>query len=171
MTGSCTPPVSPPATGRATYVAFLKDEIAAQDARKASFESKGIAVITTSGTLVTLLFALAALSTKHEATFDLPKDARHWLVWALVFFFAAAVAALVTNVPGWYQSVDVADVKPLLEGGDTEEEALEAVGLVQVAVVASAEKWNNRKGYVLLLAMALEVVAVGCVALAVSKIL
>jgi hypothetical protein len=165
------PPPSPPATGRATYVAFLKDEIAAQDARKASFETKGIAVITTSGTLVTLLFALAALSTKRAQTFDLPSGARTWLVWALIFFFAAAVAALITNLPMWYQSANTNQVKPLIEKADTEEEALRNVGLVRVAVVKSAERWNNIKGYVLLAAMVLEVVAVGFVALAVNVIL
>jgi uncharacterized integral membrane protein len=165
------PPAPSPATGRATYVEFLKEEIAAQAARKASFEAKGIAVITTSGTLVTLLFALAALSTKRAQTFELPKGARDWLFLALILFFAAAVAALVTNAPMWYQSANTNEVKPLIETADTEEEALANVGLVRVAVVDSAEKWNNIKGYVLLGAMVLEVLAVGCVALAVNVIL
>jgi hypothetical protein len=40
---------------------YLKDELARQDARQSSFEQRGIAVVTTAGTLVTLLFGLAAL--------------------------------------------------------------------------------------------------------------
>ncbi|HEX8117309.1 MAG TPA: hypothetical protein VF521_08555, partial [Pyrinomonadaceae bacterium] len=50
-------------SGYAAYGDFIKDELEAQDKRKASFEQRGLAVITTSGALVTLLFALAALST------------------------------------------------------------------------------------------------------------
>ena len=43
-------------------------------------------MITTSGALATLLFALAALSTKESDTFELPVVARDWLLGALVMF-------------------------------------------------------------------------------------
>src|SRR6266540_1704964 len=46
--------------GYVAYGDFVKDELDAQDKRKSSFEQRGLAVITTSGALVTLLFALAA---------------------------------------------------------------------------------------------------------------
>ena len=72
-----------PPSGTGAYGALLRDEIAAQDQRKASFEQRGLAVIITSGTLVTLLFALAALSTKEKATFILPGAAQDWLTAAL----------------------------------------------------------------------------------------
>lgn len=54
--------------GLVVYGEFIKDELEVQDKRKASFEQRGLAVITTSGVLVTLLFALAALSTKSAAS-------------------------------------------------------------------------------------------------------
>lgn len=56
-------PAPPVSQGTSVYSDFLAGELAAQDARKASFEQRGIAVVTTAGTLVTLLFGLAALST------------------------------------------------------------------------------------------------------------
>lgn len=100
-----------PSSGFQTYGEFAKDELAAQDQRKASFEQRGLAVITTSGALVTLLFALAALSTKESQTFVLPDRARGWLEAALVSFFFAAVAALITNVPLGYEAVEADEIK------------------------------------------------------------
>lgn len=81
-------------SGTSDYGDFIKDELDVQDQRKASFEQRGLAVITTSGVLVTLLFALAALSTKRATTFVLPHAARTWLFVALVLFFLSALAAL-----------------------------------------------------------------------------
>ena len=52
------------------YGQFIKEELAAQDARKV-LEQRAVAVITTSGTLATLLLGLAALSTKASSTFVL----------------------------------------------------------------------------------------------------
>jgi hypothetical protein len=162
---------SPPASGIGTYGAFLKDEIAAQDQRKTSFEQRGLAVVTTSGTLVTLLFALAALSTKQQATFVLPDDAQTWLLRAVVFFFVAAVAALVTNVPLSYGAPTPESIKRLLKETSTEDEAEKEVALARVEMLKSAKTSNSFKGWVLVGAMALEVVALGCVAFAVSYVI
>ena len=49
-------------SGYTVYGEFVKDELEAQDKRKASFEQRGLAVITTSGTLVTLLLARRAVN-------------------------------------------------------------------------------------------------------------
>jgi hypothetical protein len=162
---------APPPSGVGSYGAFLKDQIATQEQRKASFEQRGLAVITTSGTLVTLLFALAALSTKEQATFVLPNRAEPWLGAALVLFFGAALAALITNLPLWYQSANPDDIKGLVERTTTQEEADKDVALARVAELKSAKTMNSIKGWVLVLALALEVSALGCVAKAVSFII
>ena len=47
--------------GRAIYSDYIKEQLDAQEARKISLEQRGLAVITTSGVLVTLLFGLTAL--------------------------------------------------------------------------------------------------------------
>lgn len=49
--------------GSSIYAAYVNEQLAAQDSRKTSIEQRGIAVITTSGTLVSLLFGLVAVLT------------------------------------------------------------------------------------------------------------
>src|SRR5204863_5652630 len=61
--------------GSSVLLDYLNDQLARQDARKVSLEQRALAVITTSGALVTLLFGLAALSSKRAATFTLPGSA------------------------------------------------------------------------------------------------
>src|SRR4051794_38201016 len=104
----------PGITGFGVYGEFIKDELDVQDKRKASFEQRGLAVITTSGTLVTLLFALAALSTKEADTFSLPHGAKVWLLIALGFFFVSALFALLTNAPLVYQAVTAEKIRERL---------------------------------------------------------
>jgi hypothetical protein len=160
-------------TGYAAYGEFVKDELAAQDARKASFEQRGQTVITTAGTLVTLLFALAALSTKQTATFTLPDAARTWLLVGLALFFASAIAALVTNAPLVYQVVPVAKIQERLNRtpSPTADRAAKAIALTRLDALTSAKSQNTIKGWALAIALGLEALAVGCVAIAVSKIL
>lgn len=122
---------------------------------------------------VTLLFALAALSTKDQPTFELPADARTWLSRALVLFFLAAVAALLTNVPLRYQTAEPVDIRNAVESKPTpsQDEAEMDLALVRVAVLTSARTKNTLKGWILVVAMALEVLALGCVARAMSSII
>ena len=164
---------APEESGLATYGAFLKDEIAAQDARKTSFEARGLAVITTSGTLVTLLFALAALSTKRQATFVLPASAQGWLEDALALFFFAALLALATNVPLRYEAAKPDDIEKLLaeEPASAKEAAERDVAYARVSQLRSAKYKNSAKGWLLVFAMFFEVLAIGCVARAVSYII
>jgi len=138
-----------------------------------SFEQRGQTVITTAGTLVTLLFALAALSTKQAATFTLPNTARTWLLVGLALFFASAVAALVTNAPLVYQVVPVEKVRERLnrDTPPTADRAAKAIALTRLEALSSAKTQNTIKGWALAVALALEALAVGCVAVAVAKIL
>jgi hypothetical protein len=160
---------TPDQTGYAVYGAFLDAELKAQDARKASFEQRGLAVVTTSGVLVTLLFALAGLSTEAKQTFALPQNARAWLAAALVAFILAAAAALATNLPLSYQAVEADDVKgrlkesPVRSGPMVEKD----VALTRVKALASAKRKNGFKGWLLFAAILLEVVAVTLLGVAV----
>lgn len=160
-------------TGYAAYGEFVKGELAAQDARKASFEQRGQTVITTAGTLVTLLFALAALSTKDAPTFALPDAARTWLLVGLGLFFASALAALFTNAPLTYQVVPVEKVRKRLnrKTPPAADRAVKSIALTRLDALASAKTQNTIKGWALAVALGLEALAVGCVAIAVAKIL
>jgi hypothetical protein len=154
--------------GRTVYAEYIKDQLEAQEARKASLEQRGLAVITTSGALVTLLFGLTALTTKRAQTFDIPHLAASFLVVALVFFVLAAVSALVTNVPRSYQGVTVDSLRSAVKSrwDDTEEVASRKVALTQLDVLAAAKKVNTEKGYALITGMVLEIFAVALVGVA-----
>jgi hypothetical protein len=159
--------------GYAAYGDFIKDELDVQDKRKASFEQRGVAVITTSGTLVTLLFALAALSTKHDATFTLPASARTWLFIALPLFFVSALAALLSNAPLLYQAVPAPKIRDRLREKPPRdaEAAAKDVAFSRLDALESAKKMNSIKGWALAVAMGCEALAIGCVAVAIGFIL
>jgi hypothetical protein len=159
--------------GYEAYGQFIRDELAAQDARKASFEHRGVTVITTSGTLVTLLFALAALSTRRSQTFALPHTARTWLSIALLLFFLSALGALVANAPLVYQAVQAESVRKRLREDPPRSATAAAkdIAFTRADALASAKKKNSIKGWALAIAMGLEALAVGCLAVAISIIL
>lgn len=160
-------------TGYVTYGEFVKDELAAQDARKASFEQRGQAVIMMAGTLVTLLFTLAALSTNEADTFTLPHAAHTWLLIGLGLFFASALAALVTNAPLTYQAVPVKKVRERLERNraPSADAATKSIALTRLEALEAAKAKNTIKGRALATALGLEALAVGCIAVAVAQIL
>jgi hypothetical protein len=162
-----------PEPGIPLYADFVKDELAAQDARKASFEQRGITVITTSGVLVTLLLGLAALSTKKADTFVLPAGADDALSIALVLFVAAAVSALLGNVPLKYDAVRPEDVKARLKEEDPRDAAQAAkdIGLTRLNALTDAKRKNTWKGWLLIAALSFEIVAVGFVAYGVQEVL
>ena len=156
--------------GSSVYLAFMKEHVAGQDARKASLEQRGIAVITTSGTLASLLLAFAALVTA-STDFALSPCARDFVVAATIAF--AAVAAVVTNIPLLYAGVNVDDMRTLVtdKWGDGQVTAEQRIAATLVNLLASAKERNKVKGWVLFGAMAVEVVAVILLTIAAAVIL
>ena len=159
-----------PDPGRTLYAAYIKDQLDIQDARKTSIEQRGLAVITTSGALVTLLFGLTTLTTKRGPTYDIPNWAASCLIVALGLFILAAVSAIVTNVPRSYQGVTVDALRAAVKGRrweeDTEAEASKMVALTQLTVLEAAKKVNTQKGRFLIAGMVLEIFAVALVGVA-----
>ena len=84
--------------GGAVLFDVCKDLLEEEATRKASIEARGAAVITTSGAIVTLVFALAAVVTK-PATYALPSIGLIPLLVALALFCAAIVVAVATFSP------------------------------------------------------------------------
>lgn len=154
------------------YAAFVAELLASQEARKSSIEQRGVAVITTSGALVTALFALVALLTKSNG-YTLPKSAHGWLGIALVLFAAAGVLALLTNLPLNYASVSADDVlgRAKSHWGWPSTKALRELTSTRADLLRRASRLNSCKAWLLLAAMLAEVTAVICVAYAVGLIL
>jgi len=159
--------------GRAIYSEYIKEQLDAQEARKISLEQRGLAVITTSGVLVTLLFGLTALSVRRASTFVIPDAAAALLIAALIFFVLAAVLAIVTNLPKRYEGVTVDALREAVKERweDSEAVASEMVALTRLKMLASAKRNNDLKGRALVIAMACEILAVALVGAAVGCVL
>ncbi len=158
-----------PSAAAGIYRDFLKGQLAEQDARKASFEQRGLSVVTTAGTLATLLFGLAAFATA-EKVHSLTHDAKASLVVALVAFGVAGIFALLTNLPVQYDVPKSDSIKRLAEKNPPNSEAVALQDLTGIysRMTTDAKRKNGFKGWLLFLALLSEVVAVAAVAVAVA---
>jgi hypothetical protein len=158
--------------GASVYGAYVAAQVASQEERKRSFEQRGLAVITTSGVLVSLLFGLTAVLTG-AAGYHLPHASRGWILAALACFVLAAIAAILTNLPLNYSGVtaDALKKKIVEHWGDSAAEAEREIALTNVKVIRRAKHRNKLKGQALVFAIAAEIAAVLCLAVAVAVIL
>ena len=155
--------------GRAIYADYIREQLAGQEARKTSLEQRGLSVVTTSGALVTLLFGLTTLAVERES-FTLPGASRALLVGALVFFVVAAVAAIVTNMPLFYEGVTPNALRSAVKErwDDSEAVATQMTSLTRIKVLESSRRRNNIKAIALFAGMVSEIVAVALVGAAVT---
>lgn len=139
-------------TAQSLAAKLITDQLDAERARHASLEQRGISVITTSGTLITLLLALAGLSGRASGL-TLPDDAQWLLRIALALLPLAAIAGIVATVPGPGRSVGIfpEDIEKLPEDPTPKNiEEVQFNGLNRVS------KTNRRKSVSLLTALILE---------------
>jgi hypothetical protein len=157
----------------AAYGQLISDQLTQERSRKTSLEARGVTVITTSGTLVTLLFGLTAGLTAVSG-FKLPGGAKLPLLLALIAFVVAAGFGIVTNMPLRYQEVTPQGLAKLVNArfwtapptvGELR------VAAAQVALLSAARSANNLKVRLLIVAIAAELLAVAFLAWAVAAIL
>ena len=156
------------------YVQLIKDQLTEERARKTSIEQRGVGVITTSGALVTLLFGLAALATKTQATYTLPDLARWALLFAVAAFLLASCLGLATNWPRNYDEVMPDAMRSFIEPGASagaEPEPARRAAKDQIAIIESARAVNGLKARQLIAAMSCEVIGLLVVGLAVANVL
>jgi len=158
--------------GSTVYADFIAEQLARQEQRKTSTESRGAAIVTTSGALATLLLGLAAVSKKNQGskgTFVLPDASQSWLKLALIFFALAALGAVMTNLPLWLQWVDPDSLKELVANSwdDSAAEAEKQVAEARLDTLASLQSSNDLKGWVVLVAGICQVLAIAFIAVAV----
>lgn len=155
-------------TEYAAYVAKLLDR---QDTTKTSLETRGLAVITTSGTLVTLVFGLTALLTK-AGDYELPSEANPWIGGALAAFVAAAVLGLAVNWPRSYDAPDFDDSKTVLDvWADAASGARRRVTATRLKEYRKAQRVNGQKARLLAAAMTAQVLAVSLLCTAVGVVI
>ena len=160
-------------TAATFYGEYLKDELAGQELRKASFEQRGLAVVTTAGTLVTLLFGLAALSATTATGSPLAAEEKFWLAAALGLFVVSAACALGTNFPLNYEGPETSEILERLEATpeDNPDVAIYVVADLRAKILTDAQRKNTLKGYLLFAALLIEVVAVACVGVAIFEVI
>ena len=159
-------------TGGAAYGPLLLELLRGQETRKASVEQRGIAVVTTSGTLVTLLFVLVSVLSKDQSV-AFSASANGPLKLAIPLFIASALMALATNAPLSYDEFDPEHLRTEL-AADWLKPKTEAEGRIaetRLAILAHNHRLNNIKGTLLLGAMLFEVMAIAMVGLAVVRVL
>jgi hypothetical protein len=81
------------------YSALVVARLAEEEGRGRSLQARGLAVVTTSGTLVTLILAIAQFVPRATVTARIPGASRWLLAIAAVAFVGAAVAGLLANIP------------------------------------------------------------------------
>jgi hypothetical protein len=156
--------------GTAAYGEVVKDELAVQDARKTSFEQRGLAVVTTAGALATLLFGLAAFAAAGK-TQPLSADVKELLDIAVVVFVAAAILALGTNFPLSYNAPKASSISGRLREKPmrNEDAAMRDIAFTRAKALADAKRKNGWKGWMLFGALSLEVAAIGLLTAAIFE--
>ncbi|MEU8185866.1 hypothetical protein [Micromonospora carbonacea] len=144
-----------------TYGSFIEAELAAERDRRNRFDDRGVSLVKTSGSLVTLLAAVVAfLRTGREYQF--PRDAVGPLMLALTFLTIAAMAGIVTSLNRAYEVPNPPTLRKLLEerwAVDSEVSARNFVGEMQVHIIHSLRKGSNWKAKFLLTGLIAQVVA------------
>ncbi len=161
-----------PESGGSIYADYIREQLARQDERKASIERRGVSVITTSGVLVSLLFGLTTVLTGTD-NYQLPSGTKPWIYGSLVCFVLAAVGGIITNIPLFYSGVEVKGLEAATKHkmGDSVADANVRVASTDVKLLATAQKLNSVKGWILLGAAVAQLGAVVSLALAVRVIL
>lgn len=161
-TPSLPSPGADPVQAGPLIAALITKELDTEQSVTASLQSRGLAVISSSGTLVTLLFGLSAVATTAQH-FRLPGVAKPPLYLAAVLLVAAAVAGIMTNAPRGSKVTALQHLGPLLEQpywdfpvGPAQQE----VARTQLAAAEAARARNNTRAHWLLIGIILEIAGI-----------
>jgi hypothetical protein len=163
-------PAPAPPGGGDVYGAYITSQVDYERSRQASLEARASTVVTTAGTLVTLLFGLVAVITGASG-FKLPGAAHGWLIAAVILFVVAiGLAVTVAVIPLRYGQVDFTQ-GPAQLWQETATAASEHVAEAQLVLIKIARKKNSRIGWIVLLSGLAELAALTLLAVAVTVIL
>lgn len=152
---------------------LVEDQLTEERTTKSSLETRAIGVITSSGALATLIFALAALVTKSQ-TYVLPGLAQAALGLTLVAFATSSVLAIVASRPRTYQEVTIESLRDIATKnamGSPAEQGEPEIARVLVDIIAKARTENGHKARFLRSAVTLEATAAILLAVAVAVVL
>lgn len=163
------PPSLPPAPSAAAYADYVREQLRREDSRKESLEKRGLAVVTTSGAIVALLFALAGFSLR-STTYVLPHSARIAILVAAAVFVIAACLAVATNHPFETQAVKPSSLRTAVRENweTTELSLLKQEVLTDINIWESTRSTNNLRANLLFWATIAEGLATMIVGVAIG---
>jgi hypothetical protein len=163
--------VDPGAAG--VYADLITEQLLEERARKTSLEQRAGFAITSSGALVTLLFALASVAVNGDRLI-LPSSADGWLSGALVCFALAAIAGVITNLPRNYGEPTPQSLQEMLEDPELPKETVGAAIVVtadaRLQTLRTYREQNGVKARLLTCALGLEAAGVVAVSIVVIMI-
>jgi hypothetical protein len=152
------------------YTSFVSGLLDAEAVRRTALEQKGAAIITTAGTLVTLLFGLVAVVTG-KASFSLPGAAHGWLIAAVILFVIACFLGILTSVPVPYGETEITK-DDLVDWWDQQQPiALIAISSARLKALTAARRINTIKAAIVAVATTTLVAALAMLATAIVEIL
>ncbi|GIJ51672.1 hypothetical protein Val02_85580 [Virgisporangium aliadipatigenens] len=154
------------------YATFVKDLLEAEEKRGTGMETRALAVVTSSGTLVTLMLALAALATR-VLQFRVPDHALGLAGLATASFVVAGILAALVNAtwPAWGPGPDCLRTELWDRWGKPTDDPQAKVTATRLALWKSAHKLTQRKAKLVFAAAISQVVGVFAVAAAVVVVL
>lgn len=154
------------------YSAFIESELKVERERRANLDARGVALVATSSSLVTLLAAVGAFVIRGDK-FVLPGDARFPLLVALVAFAVAAGCGILANRLHKYTVAAVSDLTQMRTSHwkDDAVDSRSAVTYINVKSIGSLRKTNDAKVTWLMLGQLAQLLALVCLAVVVLVVL
>lgn len=143
------------------YQKLLLDQLADERAKKTSLDQRGIAVISTAGTLVTVTLGFVALAS-HGGTNPLPPIAMLFLISALGLLVGASTCGLLINLPARSPIVDAQELAEIATQHDqhiTQSDSDRDEYHTLARLLIELRKVTKNRARVLFLALLLEVLA------------
>jgi hypothetical protein len=144
--GECVDPISPAGL---IYQAITDKLLAAEFDRRKALEGRGATLLTSSGTMLTLIFGLTVLVTGKDAVFH-SRWAIYFLIAAMIAFLVSAMLAIVVQAHGFeYQVMSDDALKSLsrdhTEWGRRADDATRAWVSKQASTICTLRTGNNAK--------------------------
>ena len=154
------------------YASFVKELLEAEVTRGATMETRAVAIVTASGTLVTLLLALAALVTR-VTTFQVPTTALVFAGLSAGLFAVSACCAVLAITPrrAWGLKPGCLGSELWQRWPDKEDDAVAKTTATRLALWEQENKLTQRKAVSIFTAVIFQFGAVAALAVAVFIVL
>jgi hypothetical protein len=158
--------------GFEVYADFTQAQLATEEARKASLEQRGLAIVSVSGVMATLGFGSLALTTR-AAPGNLPGAGAVLLFVGAAAFLIAAGLALAMNAPLRHKAVSPATVKKEIREHehDDRKTALVWVTATRINLLDATRRSNNLKALLFMAAMIAEIAGIAALGSAVCLVI